>query len=61
MHAGPAGDQQFAEAEMIASIGFDYPAIDIDLTHARSQINLNIAIMIKRMIMDKNFRLVPDP
>ena len=58
MHAGPGGDQQFAEAEMIATIGFDCPAVDIDPTHARSQMDLNIAIPIKRMIMDQNFRLV---
>jgi len=56
MEAGPGRDQQFAETEMIATVGFDRPAVDIDPTHARSQMGLNIAIPIKRGIMDQNFR-----
>ena len=58
MQAGPGGDQQFAETEMIPTIGFDYPAVDIDPMHPRSQMDLNIAIPIKRRIMDQNLRLV---
>ena len=58
MQAGPGGDQQLAEAEMIATIDFDSPAVDIDLPHARSQMDLNIPIPIKRGIMDQNLRLV---
>jgi len=58
MHAGPGGDQQFAEAKMITTIGFDRPAVDIDPTHARSQTDLNIAIPIKRMVMDQDLRLL---
>ena len=58
MQAGPGGDQQFAEAEMIATVGFDCPAVDIDPMHARSQMDLNIATPIKRIIMDQNFRLI---
>ncbi len=58
MYDGPGGDQQFAEAEIITTIGLDCPAIHIDLTHATSQMDLNIAILIERMIMDQSFNLV---
>ena len=58
MQAGPGRDQQFAETEMIATVGFDGPAVDIDSMHTRSQMDLNIAISIKRIIMNQKSRLV---
>ncbi len=59
MQAGPGGDQQFAEAKMIATIGFD---VRLSTSTRRTQIpmDLNIAIPIKRMIMDK-ILFGPDP
>jgi len=58
MQAGPGCDQQFTETEMIATLGFDGPAVDIDSMHTRSQMDLNIPVAIERKIMNQKFRLI---
>src|SRR6266853_2131379 len=51
-------DQQLAEAEMSTSVGFDYTATDVDPAYASSQVDLDIAIPVKCLVMDQNIGLV---
>jgi hypothetical protein len=52
MHAGPGRDQQLGKAEMLTFIGFDCASIDVDPAHSRSQMDFDIALPVKRLIMD---------
>ena len=61
MHAGPGGDQQFAEAELIATSSFNCPAVDIDPTHARSQMDLEYRDPDKTNDHGSKFSFGPDP
>ena len=57
MHTCPSGDQEFAEAEMNTVIGFDSTVIGIDPAHSCSQMHVDIALQVKRLVMNQNFRV----
>ena len=43
---------------MSTSVGFDYTATDVDPAYASSQVDLDIAIPVKCLVMDQNISLV---
>jgi len=51
-------DQQLAKAETSTTVGFDCAAVNIDPAYASSQMDFNIAIPIKRLLMYQNIGLV---
>ncbi len=51
-------DQQLAEAEMSTSVRFDCTATDVDRAYASSQVDFDIAIPVKCLVMDQNISLV---
>ena len=58
IYAGTGGDQQLAKTEMSPTIGFDRTAIDIDPAHASFQMDADLAVPVKRLVMDQDFSLV---
>src|SRR6516162_8204930 len=58
IYAGAGGDQQLAKTEMSPTIGFDRTAIDIDPAHASFQMDADLAVPVKRLVMDQDFSLV---
>jgi hypothetical protein len=58
MHTCPGGDQEFVEAEINTMIGFYCTPIDIDPAYSRSQVHVDVALSVKRLLVDQDFSLV---